>query len=203
MLDESTAALVPVKAEARLVGQKSTLASRRGRSVGTVYLLLDHSASMADGNKLLQLKRGALRFFGEAWLRDYAVGAVAFSSRASCLIGASRDFYTFEKRIATLQADGRTAMASALRLATWRLRWRKRNRVIVLITDGQPNDRTATLQAAATARAAGIELIAVGTSGADEAFLAALTPKPELRNWVAADGLEQGVALSAHGLPQP
>ena len=180
----------------------SELVSRRLRVRGTVYLLLDHSTSMAYEGKLAQVKQGALRFFGEAWLRGYAVGAVGFSSTATCVMGASRDFHTFQKRLLPLRADGRTAMAAAIRLAAWRLRWRRGNRVIVLITDGQPNSREATLQAAATARAAGIELIAVGTSGADEAFLASLTPKPELVSWVAEAELSEGIAAAARALPE-
>ena len=112
---------------------------------------------MADGNKLRQVKRGALRFFGEAWLRDYAVGAIAFSYRAVCLSGASRNFYRFQKSLVGLEPAGRTAMASAIRLAVRRLRWRRGNRAIILITDGQPNSREAALRAAQIARAAGIE----------------------------------------------
>ena len=178
------------------------LVSRRSKVVGTVYLLLDHSASMADGNKLRQVKRGALRFFGEAWLRSYAVGAISFSYRAVCLSGASRNFYRFQKSLVGLEPAGRTAMAGAIRLAVRRLRWRRGKRAIILITDGQPNSREATLRAAQVARAAGIELIAVGTDGADEAFLASLTPKPELAAWVEVEALEETIADAAQVLPE-
>ena len=66
----------------------------------------------------------------------------------------------------------------------------------------QPNDKAATLRAARVVRTAGIELITVGTSGADHAFLAALTPRPELAQWVEVEALEAGVAAAAKALPK-
>lgn len=176
------------------------LVSRRARLRGTVYLLLDRSTSMADDRKLEQLQRGALRFFAEAYERDYAVGAVAFGSRAELLSGASRDFWRFGRRLQRLEPGGRTAMAAAIRSASWRLRFRRGDRVMVLITDGMPNSREATLAAAAGARALGITLIAVGTDGADEAFLAALTPRPELASTVAPSAYADGIARAAEAL---
>ena len=168
---------------------------------GTVYLLLDQSTSMAYSGKMTQVKRGALRFFYEAYQRGYAVGIIGFSSGASCLLEASRDVYRFEKCLADLYPDGRTAMASALYMALRRQRFRLGSRAVILITDGQPNDRVATLRAAKVVRAAGIELIAVGTHGADHAFLASLTPRPELAQWVEAGELEAGIVAAAFALP--
>lgn len=185
-----------------LVKQETALVHRRQRVKGTVYLLLDCSASMAIDGKLEQLKRGSLRFFAEAWQRDYAVGAIDFGSRAFCLLGATRNFYSFQKRIMGLGADGRTAMDSAIRLGTWRLRFKRGYRAMILITDGQPDHPEATLRAANIARRLGIDLIAVGTSGADEAFLASLTPKPELVNVVDVKDLENTIADAARGLPK-
>jgi Mg-chelatase subunit ChlD len=190
-----------VKAEATLVKQGTSLVSQRQKVKGTVYLLLDCSYSMSSHGKLEQLKRGSLRFFTEAWQRDYAVGVIDFSSRATCLLGATRNVYEFQKCIYSLWADGRTAMDSAIRLGTWRLRFKRGYRAMILITDGQPDCPEATLQAAAIARRLGIDLIAVGTSGADEAFLASLTPKPELARVVDVEELEEGIVASARALP--
>ncbi len=184
-----------------LVQRDSALVHRRQKVRGTVYLLLDCSASMASDGKLGQLKRGSLRFFAEAWGRDYAVGAIDFGSRAFCLLGATRNFYSFQKRIMSLGADGRTAMDSAIRLGTWQLRFKRGYRAMILITDGQPDYPEATLQAAMVARRIGIDLIAVGTSGADEAFLASLTPKPGLANVVDVKRLEDSIADAARELP--
>lgn len=187
--------------EAGLSRRGAELASRRAALTGTVYLLLDHSASMAGG-KLAQLKRGALGFFGAAYARGYATGLVAFSDRARCLLGATRNPYRFQKVLARLEPEGRTAMASAIRLAQGRLHGRAGARVMVMITDGVPDDRAAALRAAALARAAGIDLVAIGTDGADLAFLASLTPRPELAGVHAEADLAEALERRARALPR-
>lgn len=69
----------------------------------------------------------------------------------------------------------------------------------MLITDGQPNNPEATLQAATIARRLGIELIVIATTGADQDFLSTLNPKPELVMYVQRKALEEGiVATAAH-----
>jgi Ca-activated chloride channel family protein len=192
---------VPDSGGALVPAPGTGLTHRRRKLLGTVYLLLDHSASMGHDQKLLQVQRGAIRFFAEAWRRDYAVGTIGFAARARVLLGASRNFHRFQRSLRLLEADGHTAMASAIRKATMRLRWRRGERVMVLITDGMPNSREATLQAAAVARALGITLVAVGTGHADEDFLAALTPRPELASSVGGDELEEAVGAAALTLP--
>jgi Mg-chelatase subunit ChlD len=186
---------------ATLLKPETALVNRRANLKGTIYLLLDCSASMGCAGKLAQLKRGSLRFFAEAWKQEYAIGAIGFGSRAFPVLGATRNVYLFQKRIMSLAADGRTAMDSAIRLGTWRLRFRRGHRVLMLITDGQPDYPEATLQAACVARKLGIELIVIGTSGADEVFLSALTPKPELMEYVDKSALEESMASAAVHLP--
>ena len=169
---------------------------------GTTYLLLDLSASMGDEGKMPQLRIGALRFFAEAWKLGYAVGAVGFSRRAAVLQPATRDFHRFQRCLDGIAADGRTAMAAAIRLGTRRLRGARGDRALLLITDGMPNSREATLAAAREARAQGITLIAVGTDRADEVFLAALTGRPELACRVEAERFGAGVGDAAGRLPR-
>ena len=168
---------------------------------GTVYLLLDHSASMADPGKMAQLTRGALRLFTEARQRDYAVGIVGFAHRAQLLLSATCDAAQFQKQLKTLEPYGRTAMAQAIRVATRQLRRRRGDRVMLLVTDGMPDSRAATLDAARLARAQGITVIAIGIGHADEAFLASLTPKPELAVKVAVGELENTLGEAAKRLP--
>ena len=177
-----------------LVYQPGTLVSRRGKIKGTVYLLLDCSSSMGCDGKLAQLKRGSLRFFLEAWARQYAVGAIGFGSGVFGVSGATRNFYAFQKQIMALHADGRTNMDAAIRTGTWRLRLRRGHRVLILITDGQPNNPEATLQAATIARRLEIELIVIATTGADQDFLFTLNPNPELTMYVERKALEEGIA---------
>ncbi len=180
----------------------SALVPRRRNLRGTVYLVLDHSTSMGDPGKMEQLRRGALRFFLEAVQRDYAVGAVAFAGGAEAIAGASLNAHRFWKRLHGLRPYGRTAMASGLRLGLGRLRFRLGRKVIILITDGVPDDREATLEAARLARARGVTLIPIGTGAADHAFLAALAGRPELARHVATEDLAGAIEDAATGLDE-
>ena len=170
---------------------------------GTTYLLLDLSASMGDEGKLPQLRLGALRFFAEAWTLGYAVGAIGFARRATVMQSATRDFLRFQRALDGVAADGRTAMAAAIRLGTRKLRRSRGDRALLLITDGMPNSREAALAAAREAREQGITLIAVGTDRADEGFLASLTGQAELARHVDAGGFGEGVGGAAAQLPRP
>lgn len=169
---------------------------------GTTYLLLDFSASMGDEGKLPQLRQGALRFFAEAWKLGYAVGAIGFSRRAEVIQPATRDFARFQRSLDVVRAEGRTAMTKAIRLGARKLRRASGDRALLLITDGMPDRPEAALAAAREARAAGITLIAVGTDGADEAFLAALTGLPELARHVGREDFGSGVERAAVHLPR-
>jgi Mg-chelatase subunit ChlD len=166
---------------------------KRPRLRGTVYLLLDHSASMSDEGKMEGLIGGSLRLFVEARKQEYAVGTIGFASRAHILLRASCDLARFGSRLSTLEPVGRTAMAEALRLASRHLRRQRGDKFIVLVTDGMPDSREAALDEARLARMQGITIIAVGTGHADEAFLAALTPKPELAAKVELGQLEETI----------
>jgi Mg-chelatase subunit ChlD len=176
------------------------LTGRRVRLAGTVYLLLDLSASMADEGKMPELLRGAVRFFYEAWRRHYAVGVIGFARGARVLTGATRNPHRFQRSLAGLSPGGGTDMAAALGLACARLRGRAGHRVALLITDGMPDDRRATLDAAARARALGLTLVAVGTGRADEAFLRALGPQPELAAVVDLEHFADGIGRVAGSL---
>jgi Mg-chelatase subunit ChlD len=176
------------------------LVPRRRDLRGTVYLVLDHSTSMADPGKMDELRNGALRFFLEAVQRDYAVGAVAFAGAAELISGAGLDAHRFWRKLHALRPYGRTAMAAGLRLGLFRLRFRMGRKVLILITDGVPDDRRATLEAARVARARGVTLIPIGTGNADHDFLASLSGRPELTMHVETRRLAGAIAGVARGL---
>lgn len=195
--------------DVQVTGQRPSLARRifgglvRDPDVrGRTYLLLDLSASMGDEGKLTQLREGALRFFAKAWKLGYEIGAIGFSGRAEVLQAATRDFHRFHRSLGKVRAQGGTAMARAIRTATRKLRRVRGDRAILIITDGMPDDPEATLDAAREARAQGITLIAVGTDGADEAFLATLTGLAELARRYERDAFGAGVEGAVAGLPQ-
>ena len=89
------------------------------------------------------MSAGALRLFAEARQREYKVGLIGFANRADLLLRASRDAARFKSQLLTLKPAGRTAMTQAIRLATRQLR-RRGDKIILLVTDGMPDDREAT-----------------------------------------------------------
>lgn len=192
---------LPVRTASGLVRRAAgALVGRRARLAGTVYLLLDVSASMADPGKMPELRRGAVRFFYEAWRRDYAVGVIAFAAGARVRTGATRDPYRFQRCLADLMPNGGTAMAAALRLASGRLRGRRGERLALVITDGMPDDPRAAIDAARAARALGITVTAVGTGNADQDFLRALSLQPELAETVELGGFAASIGRAADRL---
>lgn len=182
------------------VAAAGDLVAPSGGRAGTVYLVLDHSTSMGDPGKMAQLRRGALRFFLEAVRRDYAVGAVRFASDTGILVGAGIDAHRFWKRLHDLVPYGSTAMAEGIALTTSRFRHRAGDRVMILITDGVPDDAWRAVAAARRARALGITLIAIGTGNADRDFLATLTGRPELSTLVTTEGLAGALSERAERL---
>ncbi len=153
---------------------RRALLPRRRHLLGVSWLILDRSTSMGDPGKMEALREGAWRYFVQAVRRSHAVGAVAFGDDARILCGAGIDAHRFRERLAGLRPFGRTRMEAGLRLTAARLRARRGTRTALLLTDGVPDDPEAALREAATLRALGVRLVAVGTGDADAAFLRAL-----------------------------
>jgi len=144
----------------------------------TVYLLLDCSGSMAGSIEAARV--GAVDFAIQAASDGYAVGAVQFSDSASALFEPTHDCDRVRSELRRLRSGGGTNMAEAIELATRLLSPKQGERAIVLVTDGEPNDRTSTLRAAREAAALDIHILAVAISGADMSFLRTLTTRENL-----------------------
>ena len=94
-------------------------------------------------------------------------------------------------------------MTGALDLAVRELAPLPGTRVIVVATDGEPDSRSSSLEAAWRARAAGIEIIAIGTEDADHSFLALLATRTDLAVAVPSKHLKSGISEAAKLLPRP
>jgi len=167
---------------------------------GAVYLVIDCSGSM-DGNKLEQAKNGSKGFADEALKKGYAVGLIQFGSDAKHLLEPQRELVSFYSEVEKLAIAGSTNMAAGIRMATEYLADRKKERVICIATDGQPDDRAATLSAANEAKKMGIEIMTIGTDDADKAFLEELATRKELALKVESTKLQQGITSMAKMLP--
>jgi Mg-chelatase subunit ChlD len=166
-----------------------------------VYLLVDCSSSMS-GAKILQAKQGALGFAEKAVKSRYSVGLVSFSDIAEQLAIPRKELATFGSKLQGLAALGSTNMTDALDFATHELMLRPGIRVIVIVTDGEPDSKESCLVAARRAKEAGIDIITIGTDGADQEFLKLLSTRMGLSVNICQSQLKAGISDAARLLPR-
>ncbi|MGQ3684178.1 MAG: vWA domain-containing protein [Candidatus Loosdrechtia sp.] len=162
-----------------------------------VYLLMDCSGSMAENDKLLQAKKGAIGFADEAQKKEYAVGFIAFASHAEHILEPQNELAGLHAGIEKLSANGSTNMTEAIQIARNNLLQKAGEKVICIVTDGMPDDKKATLEAANELRTQGIEIMTIGTDDADKEFLEELATSKKLSRKVLRDQLEQGIISMA------
>lgn len=169
---------------------------------GLVYLLLDCSGSMA-GTKLDQAKKGAFAFTKDAVAKGYRVGLIEFESSATHICDPTTDVVILQQRLNDIQLGGGTDMTSALLLAKNKLSNNRGLRVIVVVTDGMPNDTRSALKVAQEAVRSQVDIIAIGTDDADQDFLKKLASKKELGIKVTRTQFEEGITSAAKFLRLP
>ena len=170
----------------------------------TVYIAIDCSGSMGDGllfpmrtEKLDYAKKGAIGFAEEAISRGYAVGLVRFSTHAEVMTQPTIDAEPFREAVAKLYVHGSTNMAAAIEIPLNYLNSMTGERVICLVTDGQPDNPNAALAMAREAKKQRIDIMAIGTDDADRRFLDQLVTRKELSVKVERENLQQGIASMA------
>lgn len=167
---------------------------------GVGYLLLDTSSSMS-GDKLDQAKRGTIEFAREARLSGYVFGLICFNTYASQRFGPEEDLAALREAIEPVEAQGSTNMSGAIVLARRRLRGREEDKAIVIATDGMPDSPEAALNKARETVSAGIDLITVGTDGANRNFLQMISSRDDLAVTVDRTEFEEGITSTARMLP--
>lgn len=146
-----------------------------------VALVIDVSGSMS-GAKLQEAKEACVGFvdvLDEAGAGD-KVTLVPFGSSASVAaeLGASAE--EVRKRTRQLSTSGSTNLAHGLSVGWQSLSKAEGRRVLVVLTDGSPDDRERALAERADILRADGEIIARGVSGADAHFLKALDSGSQL-----------------------
>lgn len=136
-----------------------------------IALLLDVSISM-EGDKLCDAKKAIIEFLGRLQGPN-RVGLIRFGSDARIIQNLTENLEHIRSEVIKLQACGGTAMAEALLSANENmLKDQGATNVIILLTDGQPNDAIATEQAAAISKSKAIRVITIGVGyDVDAAFL--------------------------------
>ncbi len=141
-----------------------------------VALVIDISESMR-GAKLDEAVDASLGFIDELE-RAGAQGRIAvvsFGNRARAIVHMGDTPKQARRAVKALAVDGSTNMAAGLDVAAGELSAGAARRVVVLLTDGEPNDRSPTLDVRNRLVEGGVELITRGVAGADSAFLAKLS----------------------------
>jgi len=189
----------PEKLKIRLEGKPI---SAEVKEIGLVYLVVDCSTSMGEGDKLDQAKRGILNFAKDALAKGYLTGLIKFESSAMHLCGPQKEISILRSYLENIYFSGSTNMTKAIYLATQRLLKRHGFRVMVIATDGMPDNPMTTLDAAQKAKEDGIDIIAIGTDDADQEFLQKLASRTKLGVKVSREQFEKGITSTAKMLPQ-
>jgi hypothetical protein len=102
-----------------------------------------------------------------------------------------------------LHATGTTNMADAVSLAHHHLKPYDATRVILIATDGKPDNEAYALKTGDIAKADKIDIITIGTDDADQAFLKNLASSTHLASKVSKEVFSQTISSSVKLLPLP
>lgn len=163
---------------------------------GAICTLLDTSGSMS-GDPISQAKRGLQDFARQAIAGGFHIGIVAFDDDCRDVVCSTNEIQVLADSLSRVQTGGGTLMAPPLRLAIQRLSQEKGERVIFLVTDGQAADADETLRQAIIAKAAGIDVMTLGTEGADHNFLSKLSTRSDLARKTTTASLQTGISQAA------
>ena len=145
-----------------------------------VGLLIDCSGSMS-GKPLEDAKQAANSFIKKINLESNQVGVISFHSRASIIHEMTKNENSLFESISSIYSTGSTNMAAAIRIARKELlSVGNRDKVIVLLTDGSPDNDRLTMEESRNAKNSGIRIIAIGVgTGVDSEFLKKLASSSE------------------------
>ena len=175
-------------------GSHISLKQNRPVNGNGVMLLIDCSGSMA-GEKIRQAKAGAIDFAKMTTNKGAAVGVASFESKAVLLTETSTSLDAICQSVQKIETSGSTNMAEGITLANLALGEHK-PRTIVLVTDGQPDNKEKALEAADEARLRDIEIICIGVDGADLEFLQLIATVSDMAVHVESVDLQKALVAS-------
>lgn len=154
-----------------------------------VMLVLDRSGSM-QGQDLIDAKAGATLFVDQLTASD-KVGLVSFSGGATLDEPLTGVFADVKAEINSLSAGGQTNIGAAINLAQTQFPNGRPDAgdIMILLSDGLPQNQSAAYTAANAAKAAGTRLITIAydaPSGA-QTLLEELASDPDSENAFVAD----------------
>lgn len=145
-----------------------------------IALAIDCSGSMSAG-ELDDAKDAATRFLDNIEPSS-RVGLISFGgSRVEIEMALTQDFDELREAIENLRTRGTTPMTKAIALTRKELLIDNQNvNVLILLTDGYPDDEDTTLEEAELAKGEDIRIIAIGVGdGVDSDYLEDLASTPD------------------------
>ena len=137
-----------------------------------IALVIDCSGSMW-GREISEAKKAAVQFLDNIGPSAH-VGLVSFGNPDAHLqMGLTQNFKKLRRAIKGLDAEGGTPMAEAIALTRDQVLVNSENEnVLVLLTDGMPNNSNNTRREAELAKQQGIQMITIGVgNGVDSDYL--------------------------------
>jgi uncharacterized protein with von Willebrand factor type A (vWA) domain len=187
----------------KIKASEKPIATRFAVNWGWLYIVLDCSGSMRVKQKLDQASLGIIDFARDAFKKDYRVGLIKFSDRADLLLEPTNNIDLLQNQIQNVKAVGSTNMTAAIKIAHSQLKALTGTRVIVVATDGMPDNIKSSLEAAGKAKADGIEIMTIGTDDAEKEFLKKLASRTELGTKVSSDMFAKAISGASLLLPGP
>ena len=145
-----------------------------------IALVIDCSISMS-GQEISDAKNAAVRFLDDID-PSTQVGLVSFGNpNAHIQMGLTQDFKKLRRAIESLDVEGDTPMAEAIALTRDQVLVNSENEnVLVLLTDGMPNNSNNTRREAGLAKQQGIQMITIGVgNGVESDYLRQVASTPE------------------------
>ena len=145
-----------------------------------IALVIDCSMSMF-GQEIRDARKAAVQFLDNIDPSAH-VGLVSFGNPSAHIqMELTQDFAKLRRAIKNLNADGSTPMAEAIALTRKQVLVNSDNEnVLILLTDGMPNDSSSTSREAELAKHQGIRMITIGVgNGVDSKYLKQVGSTPE------------------------
>jgi Mg-chelatase subunit ChlD len=201
---KSTPAEVSVAGKGiQIAASAKPIAANFSVTLGWIYILLDCSGSMKKNRKLDMARQGVIDFTKDALKKQYRIGLITFSDDAELLCEPTDNIDTLQDQFKKLKANGGTNLTAAIIMTHNKLNNFKGPRVMVIATDGQPDNAKSSLEAASIAKNYGIDIITIGTDDADKELLKKLASRSELSSKVANEKFGQAISDASLLLPSP
>jgi len=154
----------------------------------SIYLCIDTSGSMY-GSPIKEAKEAAIQFVEKCDLTHMSIGITSFSCEARVILSACQNAKKIEKAIHQLSAGGGTNMTDAIVITHEELKSIEGPKFIVLLSDGSPNSRNTAEMAAKQCHNDNIDIITIGTGGADTNYLNKLASCEEANIFASSGNL--------------